>query len=362
MVPLEWAGDTLRLLDQTKLPEEQAVVVARSYNDVIHAIRTMQVRGAPAIGVAGAYGLVLAAKAIDISNLRQLCAYVSGVGEQVATARPTAVNLRWAVDRMLNVVSSCSSVVELRRSLEEEAIRIHREDIEANKRMGALGAEFLPTQGAVLTHCNAGALATGGYGTALGVIRSAWEQGKKFKVMVTETRPLLQGARLTAWELVQLGIPVDLLVDSAAGSMLAKGEVSCVIVGADRIAANGDTANKIGTYSIAVLAHENNVPFYVAAPTNTVDLSVYSGKEIPIEERDQEEVLFWNEKPVTPKGINVRNPAFDVTPNQYISAIITECGIARPPFEKTLRQLVEGERGDHHFIAPAEELRGATGD
>ena len=256
---------------------------------------------------------------------------------------PTAANLKWAVARMLGIVSSCRSVVELRQRLEAEAVAIHREDVEGNRRMGTLGAELLPSDGAVLTHCNTGALATGGFGTALGVIRAAWGQGKRFRVVITETRPFLQGARLTSWELVQLGIPTDLIVDSAAGSVLARGEVGCVIVGADRIAANGDTANKIGTYTLAVLAHENNIPFYVVAPTNTLDLSLSSGDGIAIEERAAEEVTHWGEKSIAPKGVNVRNPAFDVTPHQYVTAIITEQAIARPPYEESLRRIMEGK-------------------
>ena len=341
IVPLEWTGEALRILDQTRLPQEQAVVVARTYADVVRAVQTMQVRGAPAIGVAGAYAMALAVKAVDSLDVRRLLSYLSDVGKEVTAARPTAANLRWAVERMLTVASSAQSLLQLRKILEEEAEAIHREDVAANRRMGALGADLLPNEGAVLTHCNAGALATAGYGTALGVIRTAWENGKRFRVLATETRPFLQGARLTAWELVQLGIPTDLIVDSAAGSMLARGEVRCVIVGADRIAANGDMANKIGTYSLAVLAHENTIPFYVAAPTSTLDLSLATGDEIPIEERAPDEILIWGEKTIAPKGIGVRNPVFDVTPHRYVTAIITERGIAEPPYEEELRRLVE---------------------
>ena len=341
IVPLEWTGEALRILDQTKLPQEQAVIVARTYSDVVHAIKTMQVRGAPAIGVAGAYAMVLAVKAVDTPDLRRLFNYLSDVGKEVASARPTAANLRWAVERMLGVVFPSRSVAELRQRLEEQAVTIHKDDVAGNRRIGALGAELLPKDGTILTHCNAGALATGGYGTALGVIRAAWEQNKKFRVLVTETRPFLQGARLTAWELVQLGIPTDLIVDSAAGSFLARGEVGSVIVGADRIAANGDVANKIGTYPLAVLAHENGVPFYVAAPISTLDLSLPSGDTIPIEDRAPEEVTSWGDKLMVPKGINVRNPAFDVTPHRYVTAIITERGVARPPYDEALRLLAE---------------------
>ncbi|MBI4199727.1 MAG: S-methyl-5-thioribose-1-phosphate isomerase [Chloroflexi bacterium] len=342
MVPLEWTGDALRVLDQTRLPWEQSFVVARSHRDVVRAIRDMRVRGAPALGVAGAYALALAGRELNASNLRELQASLSRVGEEVASARPTAVNLRWAVDRMLRTASSCTSLAELPKRLEAEAVALHQEDVAANQRLSRLGADVLPQEGTVLTHCNAGALATGGYGTALGVIRAAWEQGKRLRAMVTETRPFLQGARLTTWELLQLGIPTQLIVDSAAGSLLAQGEVRCVIVGADRIAANGDVANKIGTYSLAVLARENRVPFYVAAPTSTLDLSLPSGALIPIEERSGEEVLRWGEGRIAPAGVSVRNPAFDVTPARYVTAIITERGVAWPPFDETLRALVAG--------------------
>ncbi len=342
IVSLEWAGDTLRILDQTKLPQEQAVVVARTPNDVVNAIKTMQVRGAPAIGVAGAYAMVLAAKGVDTADLGRMQSYLYEAGKQVASARPTAVNLKWAVDRMLKAAREANSVPALRQRLETEAMAIQQEDVAANRRMGALGAELLPAEGTVMTHCNAGALATAGYGTALGVIRAAWEKSHKIKVVANETRPLLQGARLTAWELAQMGIPTTLVVDSAAGSLMARGEISCVVVGADRIAANGDTANKIGTYTLAVVAHENGVPFYVAAPTSTLDMSIPSGKAIPIEERPPEEVVRWGDRIIAPKGISVRNPAFDVTPAKYITAIITEKGVVRPPYEEELRKVMEG--------------------
>lgn len=341
IVPLEWTGDTLRILDQTKLPQEQAVVVARTFSDVAEAIQTMQVRGAPAIGVAAAYAMVLAVKAVETLNTDRLLTYLSEVEKEMANTRPTAVNLHWALNRMMSVAQQGTSPGQLRQILEDEAISIHRENVAANRRIGELGAELLPKEGAVLTHCNTGALATAGYGTAIGVIRAAWEQGSRFHVLVTETRPLLQGARLTAWELVQLGIPTNLIVDSAAGTTLASGEVNCVIVGADRIAANGDMANKIGTYSLAVLAHEFDIPFYVAAPTSSVDLSLASGDQIPLEERDPEEVILWNGHSTAPKGITVRNFAFDVTPNRYLTAIITERGIARPPLDQALSSLVE---------------------
>ncbi|MBI4310188.1 MAG: S-methyl-5-thioribose-1-phosphate isomerase [Chloroflexi bacterium] len=342
MVPLEWTGDALRILDQTKLPLEQAVVVARTPMDVVNAIKGMQVRGAPAIGVAGAFAIALAVRAVDSSDLLRMRNYLADIGKQVASARPTAVNLKWAVDRVLKVVGQATSVADLRRLVEREATSIQQEDVAANRRLGALGAELLPPDGTVLTHCNAGALATAGYGTAIGVIRAAWEKSHTLKVIATETRPFLQGARLTAWELSQMGIPTHLVVDSAAGSLIARGEISCVVVGADRIAANGDTANKIGTYTLAVVAHENDVPFYVAAPTSTLDMSIATGKAIPIEERPAEEVLRWGDKTIAPKGVGVRNPAFDVTPARYISAIITEKGVVRPPYEEGLKRVMEG--------------------
>ncbi|MBI4202443.1 MAG: S-methyl-5-thioribose-1-phosphate isomerase [Chloroflexi bacterium] len=342
MVPLEWTGDSLRILDQTKLPQEQAVIVARSPNQVVEAIKGMQVRGAPALGVAGAYAMALAVKAVDTLDVPKMQSYLKEMAKQVAEARPTAVNLRWAVERVLRSAMGAHSMADLRTRVDTEAITIHREDVAANRRMGALGAELLPAEGTVMTHCNAGALATAGYGTALGVIRAAWEKSRKLKVIANETRPLLQGARLTAWELVQMGIPTTLVVDSAAGSLIARGEVDCVIVGADRVAANGDTANKIGTYTLAVVAHEKGVPFYVAAPTSTVDMSITTGAGIPIEERPPEEVTEWGGRRIAPKGVGVRNPAFDVTPARYITAIITEKGIVRPPYEEGLRQVMEG--------------------
>ena len=361
IVPLQWTGEALRILDQTKLPQEQAVTIARTYEQVLHAIRTMQVRGAPAIGIAGAYALVLAVKGVDTVDLRRIMSYLADAGKAIGDARPTAVNLRWAVDRMMSVTSRCHSVAELRQNLEAEAVAIHQEDVAGNRLMGALGAELLPKEGAVLTHCNAGALATGGYGTALGVIRAAWEKRKGLKVLVTETRPFLQGARLTAWELTQMGIPAELIVDSAAGSMMARKQVGCVVVGADRIAANGDVANKIGTYSLAVLAHENGLPFYVAAPISTVDLSTPTGDQIPIEERAPEELTQWGDRLVVPKGIAVRNPAFDVTPHRYVTAIITERGIARPPYDEELRKLVGGTTVAPSPVVAGEQGQGGTG-
>ena len=356
IVPLEWAGDALRILDQTRLPHQQLFIEARDWGTVVHAIKSMQVRGAPAIGVAGAYAVALAATEIEADDLNSFLAGLADTAEQIASARPTAVNLRWAVNRMLAVANECSAIDLVRRCLVDEAVRIHREDVEANRRIGALGVELLPSEGSVLTHCNAGALATGGYGTALGVIRAAWEQGMRLHVYATETRPVLQGARLTAWELVQMGIPTELIVDSAAGSVMAAGSVGCVVVGADRIAANGDVANKIGTYTLSVLAREHSVPFYVAAPVSTLDLSLASGEEIPIEERPGEEVLRWAQVPTAPEGVGVHNPAFDVTPNRYVTAIITERGVARSPYVESLRRLVEA--GETQSAGQAREVTG----
>ena len=341
IVPLEWTGESLRFLDQTKLPQEQAVTVARSYTEVVQAIQGMQVRGAPAVGISSGYALVLAAKAVNTPDMRRMFAYLSDVAKEVAKARPTAATIQWVVRRMLKAANPSRSVQELRKRLETEAVAIHREDVAANRRIGELGANLIPQNSTVLTHGNTGALATAGYGTALGIIRTAWEKGNKIRVLATETRPLLQGARLTTWELVQLGIPTDLIVDSAAGTMLSHGQVGCVIVGADHIAANGDTVNKVGTYPLAVLAHENDIPFYVAASTSTLDLSLASGEDIPLEERDPEEVVRWGNSNTTPKGITVRNPVFDVTPHRYISSIITERGIIRPPYDQELAKLEE---------------------
>ena len=357
IVPLVWAEDALRILDQTRLPHQQLFIEARDWGTVVHAIKSMQVRGAPAIGIAGAYAVALAATEIAADDLNSFLARLADIAEEIAHARPTAVNLRWAVQRMLAVANECSTIDVVRRCLVDEAVRIHREDVEANRRIGALGAELLPREGSVLTHCNAGALATGGYGTALGVIRAAWEQGLRLHVYATETRPILQGARLTAWELVQMGIPTELIVDSAAGSVMAAGSVGCVVVGADRIAANGDVANKIGTYTLSILAREHRVPFYVAAPISTLDISLASGEDIPIEERSGEEILSWAQVPTAPEGVGVHNPAFDVTPNRYVTAIITERGVARSPYGESLRRLVEaGEQ------APlAEQAREVTG-
>ena len=334
--PIKWVGDKLELLDQTRLPQEQICVSVHRYQDAVEAIRSMRVRGAPAIGVTAAYAMALAARQIEAVELPQFLTRLNEAADEIAAARPTAVNLQWAVQRMLRVAEVEGYVAGIPEKLLGEALRIQEEDEEINRRMGDFGKGLLPDGGAVLTHCNTGALATAGFGTALGVIRAGWEEGKRYQVYNTETRPFLQGSRLTAWEFQQLGIPATLIVDSAAGMMMERGLIGCVITGADRIAANGDTANKIGTYSLAVLAKENDIPFYVAAPTSTIDLSLDTGEDIRIEERPTTEVTEVQGVPVAPPGVSVINPAFDVTPHQYVGAIITEAGVARPPYHESL--------------------------
>ena len=334
--PIEWANGTLRLLDQTRLPSEEVVVEVHGYRDAVDAIKEMRVRGAPAIGVTAAYAVAMAARELETSDRDTFLQRLEGAGVEIKAARPTAVNLMWAVDRMMAVARSVSGSASIRERLVEEAVLIEKEDEAVNRRLGSHGKELMPDGGSVLTHCNAGALATAAYGTAVGVIRASWEDGKRFKVFNTETRPFLQGARLTAWEFKKLGIPSTLVVDSAAGMLMHRGEIGCVITGADRIAANGDTANKIGTYTLAVLAKENNIPFYVAAPTSTVDLSLNNGDEIEIEQRSPSEVTEFRGIRVAPEGVEALNPGFDVTPARYVTAIITEAGVARPPFNESL--------------------------
>ena len=339
MNSIEWRDGKLILLDQTLLPRQEVYLELDEYREVARAIKEMRVRGAPAIGVAAAYGVALGARAIDSQDMVDFKARLGHVCDEIAASRPTAVNLRWAVDRMQRVFDGQCNPEAAKDALIAEAITIHREDEAINRRIGAHGAELIQGGGMVMTHCNAGALATAGYGTALGVIRSAIESGIPVRVLATETRPFLQGARLTAWELSQDEIDVTLITDSMAGHFLKSGDVDCVVVGADRIAANGDVANKIGTYSIAVLAKENSVPFYVAAPISTLDLSLTSGDDIPIEERDPREVLEYAGVGVAPEGVKAAHPAFDVTPSRYVSAIITENGIARAPYSEALKLL-----------------------
>jgi methylthioribose-1-phosphate isomerase len=342
---IEWQDGAVVMLDQRLLPTQEIYRSYRDYRAVARAIKDMVIRGAPAIGVAAAMGIALGArrlKNIDRpEEFERLC-------QVFAATRPTAVNLFWAIDRMRGIYNRfrVHGRAVLCEQLEQEARKIHHEDIVANRRMGRYGATLIPKGATVLTHCNAGALATAGYGTALGVIRAAWEQGKKISVFVPETRPFLQGARLTAWELSKEGIPATLITDNMVGHFLQQGAIDCVVVGTDRTAANGDVANKIGTYTTAVLAVRHQVPFYVAAPTSSIDLNCPDGTHIPIEERSAREVTHVLRQQIAPPGIQVANPAFDVTPHELVSAIVTEKGIARDPFTKTLSQLVgKGKKG-----------------
>ena len=339
--PIRWQDDHLLLLDQTRLPHAEEWIAVRHSREAATAIREMRVRGAPAIGVTGAFAVALAARDISSKTMPAFVRALDAAAEEVTAARPTAVNLGWAVARCLEVARQCSSPAEARARLLEEARRIQTEDVRANRALGAHGAALIPDGGTVLTHCNAGALATAGYGTAMGVIRAAWDNGARFSVLCTETRPWLQGARLTTWELQRLGIPASLIVDSAAASLMARGEVQAVLVGADRIAANGDVANKIGTYSLAVLAKSHDIPFYVAAPLSTVDMATETGDSIPIEERGASEVTHVAGHAVAPAGISVRNPVFDVTPYSYVNAIVTEHGVARAPYGPAFRRLAK---------------------
>lgn len=341
MEAITWLDDRVRLLDQTRLPQQEAYIETADHRLLAAAIRELKVRGAPLIGIAAAYGLALAARGIETADREDFLSRLAEAAGELAATRPTAVNLSWALKRLLALAQASASPEEARRVLIQEALRLHREDEEANRRLGAAGADLLPVEAVVLTHCNTGWLATGGYGTALGVIRAAWERGKLARVYTTETRPLLQGARLNAWELAGDGIPVTLIADSAAGWLLRRGEIDAVVVGADRIAANGDVANKIGTYTLAVLAQENRVPFYVAAPTSSIDLSLANGEEIPIEERPAREVTTCGGLSIAPEGVEVANPAFDVTLHPYVTAIVTENGVARPPYVEALAALVK---------------------
>ena len=337
---IEWLDGRLRILDQSKLPREQIFADLDNYQDVALAIKEMRVRGAPAIGVAAAYGIALGASGIKTANKDEFLARLNQVMQIFAASRPTAVNLFQAIDRMKKATRG-DGVAEIINSLIDEAKRIHQEEVTATRQLSQLGTELIKDGFTLLTHCNAGPLATAGYGTALGVIKAANEQGKKVSVLATETRPLLQGARLTTWELRQEGIPVTLITDSMAGYFMQQRKIDCVIVGADRIAANGDVANKIGTYTLAVLAKESEIPFYVAAPTSTIDLSLSSGGKIPIEERSPEEVTHIHGVPIAPEGIRAANPAFDVTPHSYITAIITEKGIIKEPYGKELLNIAK---------------------
>jgi methylthioribose-1-phosphate isomerase len=334
MIPtVEWRDGTVRLLDQSRLPEQVEVLVCRDFQTVARAIRDLKVRGAPAIGVTAALGVALGAQSVAEGRYEGFAKAVLGICDHLAATRPTAVNLFWAIERMKRTLAGLQgeAVAVIKRRLVEEAQRVLEEDIAMNKAMGRHGAELIQDGQTILTHCNAGALATAGYGTALGVVRAAWEQGKKIRVLADETRPVLQGARLTAWELMQDQIPVTLITDNMAGALMRQGRIHLCLVGADRIAANGDVANKIGTYSVAVLAKAHGIPFYVAAPHSTIDLATRSGEEIPIEQRAPQEVTsVCGGAPVAPRGVDVLNPAFDVTPAEYVTAIITERGVFKP--------------------------------
>jgi methylthioribose-1-phosphate isomerase len=344
---IEWTDEGVVMIDQRRLPTHELYPIFKTHDDVATAIEDMVVRGAPAIGVAAAMGIALGMRNSAAESLDEFDKDFNRVCDRLLVTRPTAVNLFWAVERMRWAFKhgrrDGAPIDQIRKLLVSEALAIHREDVESNQKMGAFGAELIPDNGTVLTHCNAGALATAGFGTALGVIRAAVEAGKNIRVFADETRPFLQGARLTAWELAKENIPVTLITDSMAGHFLKAGEVDCVIVGADRIAANGDVANKIGTYMVAVAAHENNIPFYVAAPLSTVDLSLSSGDQIPIESRADEEVTHFHGQQVAPDGVKVANPAFDVTPHRYVSAIITDAGVAHEPYDTSLKALFENK-------------------
>jgi methylthioribose-1-phosphate isomerase len=345
MLPtIEWKDNAVVMIDQRKLPSAEIYVTCKTAAEVAKAIKTMVIRGAPAIGVAAAMGIALGMRRSTATGTKQFTTEFQKSCELMASTRPTAVNLFWAIERMKHVFAEAAqggcSVDEIKQRLEAEAHRIHDNDVESCRAMGAHGATLVPQEARILTHCNAGALATAGYGTALGVIRAAAEQGKKIAVLADETRPFLQGARLTAWELLKDGIDTTVITDNMAGAMMRLGNVDLVVVGADRIAANGDVANKIGTYAVAVLAKEHGIPFYVAAPISTLDLATSDGSKIPIEERNDKEVTHVGSSRVTPEGARIRNPAFDVTPHKYVTAIITERGIARPPYTDSLAALV----------------------
>ena len=344
MIPtLTWTPEGVRFLDQTRLPLEEVYVLAATYEEVATVIVTMVVRGAPAIGVSAAYGVALGALRSTAATADEFAPEFETICARLARTRPTAVNLFWAIDRMKGLfaalVASHATMSEIRQKFLAEAHAMYDEDIAACRTMGAFGAALLPQEGGVLTHCNAGALATCGYGTALGVIRGAVEQGKQIHVYADETRPFLQGARLTAWELMADGIPTTVICDNMAASLMRAGRIQAVVVGADRIAANGDFANKIGTYNVAILAREHGIPFYCAAPWSTIDTATPTGDSIPIEERAAVEVTHHGGKQLTPHGVGICNPAFDVTPAKYVSAIITERGVLRAPYAESLKEM-----------------------
>ena len=346
---IRWDGDAVVLIDQRYLPGKEDYLACKSPDAVAEAIQDMVVRGAPAIGVTAALGIALGLKQSNAQDIERLRRSMEALSTLMASTRPTAVNLFWAIDRMKKRFDELASdridnLDNIVRGMEAEAVAIHKEDIQINRRMGAHGADLVPDGARILTHCNAGALATAGYGTALGVMYAAKEAGKNIEVFADETRPFLQGARLTAWELVKNDVPVTLITDNMAGYFMAKGEIDMVIVGSDRIAGNGDVCNKIGTYSVAVLAKEHGIPFYAVAPTSTFDLSITSGKEIPIEERSPDEVTHVHGVRLAPEGVAIRNPAFDVTPARLVSAIVCENGVAKAPFTESLSRLAKSEQ------------------
>ena len=343
MRSVEWHNDKVRMIDQRLLPAELRLVEYENYREVARAIRTMVVRGAPAVGAAAAFGMALAAQESQARDRNGLLTDLRAAARVLSAARPTAVNLSWAVARLLRRAEAESDPVSIPGALLGEAQALADEDVEVNKRLGEHGAALIRDGDTILHHCNTGALATVDYGTALGVIRTTHEQGKQMHVLVDETRPRFQGARLTAWELQQLGIPFTLIADNAAGHFMRTGQVDIVLVGADRVAANGDVANKIGTYKLAVVAQANGIPFYSCVPTSTIDLSLSTGDDIPIEERPAEEITgaTYQGQPIAPEGVRVANPAFDVTPHRYVTGIVTENGIAYPPFETSLRRITE---------------------
>ncbi len=337
--PIEWLGNKIRILDQTRLPQEEVYLEFGDYRDVASAIKEMKVRGAPIIGIAGAYAAALGALNIRTTSKNDFLKKLESIIEAITATRPTARNLFFDLERMRQAAAKGKNVQATVQKLVNEAIKIHQEEADATRHLSLFGAELIKNRWTVLTHCNTGPLATSGCGTALGIIITAYRQGKKINVLVDETRPLLQGARLTTWELNKAGVPFTLITDSMAGSFMGKGKVNCVITGADRIAANGDTANKIGTYTLAVLAKENSIPFYIAAPVSTIDVSLKTGEKIPIEERKAEEVTHFQGMPIAPEGITAANPAFDVTPNKYITAIITDKGIIKEPYTRSIKKL-----------------------
>ena len=338
---LKWTDSGVLFIDQTKLPVEEIGVNGPNCEAVANAIRTMVVRGAPAIGVAAAMGIALGARDLDVTSISDFRNGFGQICRLMGETRPTAVNLFWAIRRMQRRFEEISGrpIPIIKKALIDEALAVYAEDIATNRAMGAHGAPLLPDSGGVLTHCNAGALATAGYGTALGVIRAAVERGKRIQVFADETRPFLQGARLTAWEMVQENIPVTLITDNMAGFMMATGQIDAIVVGTDRVAANGDVANKIGTYMVAVLAHAHSIPFYVACPLSTIDMSIASGAEIPIEERPPDEGKGFRDYHWAAEGVSIRNPAFDVTPAELVTALITEKGVVRQPDSEKLSSL-----------------------